>query len=169
MKTSHTKKIVLIALLISMEIVLTRLFKIEFVPYSRLSLGFIPIALMGIFFGPVYAGIGAAVADFLGVLLFAGGFPFPGLTLSAFFTGIIYGLLLHKQPIKFWRICAAAYIVTVGLQLALDTYWLTFLFDYGYIGMIPLRVLRTAIMLPVQIICIRFVAGERFRKILSLR
>jgi ECF transporter S component (folate family) len=168
----HTKKIVIIAMLIAADIVLTRFLSVQIPPVSpviRLSFGFIPIALMGMLFGPLYAGIGAAVSDFTGVMLFPppGASFFPGFTLTAFLTGITYGLLLHKQPVKAWRIFAAAYIVTVGLNLILDTIWLEFILENGVFLLIPFRVLRTAVMLPLQLLCLRYITGERFKGILK--
>jgi len=160
---SHTKKIVLTAMLIALEIILTRFLSIQ-TPIIRISFGFIPIVLIAIMYGPLFAGIGAAIGDILGVSLFSAFAPFPGFTLTAFLAGIVYGLLLHKHPKSLPRICIAAIIVTVALQFVLDTAWLVFFFERGFIALLPTRIIRTLIMLPMQIICIRFIAQERFMK-----
>jgi ECF transporter S component (folate family) len=168
MKNSHTRKIVTLALLIALEIVLTRILKIEIPPVApvlRLSFGFVSIAIMAILYGPIYAGFAAAIADFIGFLLFptAGASYFPGFAFTAFLIGVVYGLLLHKKPAKLWRICVAALIVTVGLQFVLDTIWLTILLERAVISLIPVRAFRTVVMLPLQIVCLKFITSDRFK------
>lgn len=165
MKSSHTKKIVIIGLLIAMEIVLTRLLYIWPTPAARYSLGFVPIAVMGILFGPISAGIGAAVSDFLGFTLFAQGTFFPGFTLTAFLAGATYGIFLHKKPASLWRIVAAALLVTLFLNFVLDTIWLYILLDAGVAAMLPDRIIRTAIMFPLQVVALRFITSRRFEPI----
>lgn len=168
MRNSHTKKIVTVALLIAMDILLTRFLSIQATPAVRISFGFAAIAIVAMLYGPVYAGLGAAIADFVGVVLFSAYAPFPGFTLTAFLTGVVYGLFLRKSPLKMWRICAAALIVTVGLNFLLDTYWLSIIFEgRGFYAILPERIVRTAIMLPLQIVTLRFVTSERFAKILK--
>ena len=163
MLKSHTKKIVFSAMLIALEVILTRFLSIQ-TPIVRISFGFIPIVLIAIMYGPLFAGIGAAIGDVLGVSLFSAFAPFPGFTLTAFLAGIVYGLLLHKHPKSLPRICIAAIIVTVALQFMLDTVWLVFFFEHGFIALLPTRIIRTLIMLPMQVICIRFITQERFMR-----
>jgi ECF transporter S component (folate family) len=154
----NAKKIVTIALLIAMEIVLTRFLSIQ-TPVIRISFGFIPIAMIAMMYGPIYGGIGAALADLTGVALFPIGAFFPGFTLTAFLTGFVYGIFLHKQQKNLFRICAAVLIVTVCLNLGLDTLWIQILTGSGYLALIPVRIVRTLIMTPIQIMCIRIIAG----------
>ena len=91
-----TRTFVLMGLLISMEIILTRFFSVQ-TPILRIGFGFIPVVLASIMFGPVLGGITAAFSDILGMMLFPQGVYFPGFTLSAFLAGLIYGLLLYKK------------------------------------------------------------------------
>lgn len=165
---SGTKKIIILALLIAMEIVLTRFLSMQVTPAMRLSLGFVPIAIMAMLFGPLYAGVGAAAADFLGVMLFSSLGFFPGFTLTAFLVGMVYGFFLRNEAVPFWKIIAAAAIVTICLNLLLDTFWLSIIItSRGYFALLPERIIRTAIMLPVQVVCLKFVTSERFRGIID--
>jgi ECF transporter S component (folate family) len=155
------------AMLVALEIILTRFLSIQ-APGIRISIGFIPIVVIAILYGPVVAGIGAAIADLMGVVLFGIGVPFPGFTVTAFLAGIIYGLLLYNRPKTLFRICIAAVIVTVVLQLGFDTIWLTIILEDGFIALLPFRIIRTLIMIPVQIVCIRFITGDKFLRHISL-
>jgi len=168
MKNSHTRKIVIMSLLIAMNIILMRFLAIQTFEF-RISFGFIPLAIMGMLYGPIFAGIGAAVADFLGVVLFpppGGGF-FPGFTLTAFLMGVVYGLFLHKSPVKLWHVCASATIVTVVLQFGINTFWLYIIMDTGVIALLPTRAIQMLLMTPVQIAGIAFVTNERFKNIFN--
>ncbi|MCL2202636.1 MAG: folate family ECF transporter S component [Defluviitaleaceae bacterium] len=167
---SNTKRLVVIALLIAMEIVLTRVLSIQ-TPQIRLSLGFIPPAVLGMLFGPLYAGIAGAIADILGFTLFVTGPYFPGFTLTGFLTGATYGLFLHRKTpptgkFPLWRIIVAVFTVTVALQLALDTLWVSMMTGTSYVALLPWRGVRTVIMFPVQLIALRFITGERFRSLI---
>ena len=154
----------IIALLIAMEVILTRFLSIQ-TPVIRIGFGFLPIVIIAILYGPLYAGVAAAMADFLGALLFPIAAYFPGFTFTAFLTGFVYGIFLHnrKPGLKqsFLYISAAALIVTVGLQLALDTLWVSIITGSSYTQWLAIRAIRTAIMLPIQIVLISLIMASR--------
>jgi len=160
----NTKKIVVIALLIALEIILTRFLVIQ-TPTLRLSLGFVPIAIMAIMYGPIYAGIGAALADIIGVSFFSPYPLFPGFTLTAALTGIVYGLFLYNHHERHYgkiRIWIAVLIVTIILQFGLDTLWLQIITGDGFLALLPSRIIRTLIMVPVQLVAIHLIVSQRF-------
>ena len=164
MERSTVKMLTTTALLIALEIILTRIFSIQ-TPIIRISLGFLPIAVLAMMYGPVHAGVGAAVANIIGVALFPIAF-FPGFILTAFLTGVVYGLVLYNRPKSMMRIVIAASIVTVILQQGLDTLWLQILAGgelnlEGYLALMSARTIRTLIMLPIQIILIKIVAHHK--------
>lgn len=97
MSKINTKRMVQVAMLIAVEIVLSRFLSIP-TPITKISFAFLPVAIIAMLYGPVYAGIAAALADFIGAMLFPTAPFFAGFTLTAFLTGVIYGLFLHKQP-----------------------------------------------------------------------
>lgn len=153
---NKTRVLVFTALFISSEIILTRFFTYQ-TQIVRIGFGFLPIALSAIMFGPVVGGITAAISDVLRMLMFPMGFPyFPGFTASAFLTGIVYGVFLHKKP-KFITITAAALTISLLIDLALNTLWLTILSKEGYFVLLPTRILKTAVMFPIQILTIQAV------------
>ncbi|MEI3502102.1 MAG: folate family ECF transporter S component [Anaerovoracaceae bacterium] len=63
-KKSATSRLVIMAFLIAMEIILTRFCSIN-TPILRIGFGFLPVAMMGIMFGPVWAAAGYAMEIFL--------------------------------------------------------------------------------------------------------
>ena len=90
------QRIVYLGLLIGAKVILTRFFSIT-TPIARIGIGFLPIAIGGILFGPIYAGFAAVIGDLLGSMLFPSGPFFPGFTLSAFISGLVYGCFFYKR------------------------------------------------------------------------
>jgi len=154
----------IIALLIAIEVILSRFLSIQ-TPIVRIGFGFLPIVIIAVMYGPVYAGIAGAMADFLGAMLFPIGPFFPGFTITAFLIGVVYGFLLHKREANvirsLIRVGIAAFIVTVLLQLGLDTLWISIITGSEYSAWLPLRAVRTAFMLPIQIIVISLVLASK--------
>ena len=147
------KKLIQISLLIAIEVILTRFCSIQ-MPIVRIGFGFLPIAIIGMMYGPLSAGIAYAIGDLLGMALFPSGSFFPGFTLTAFLTGVTYGLFLYNKPKTWPRIVGAVLTVCLVLNLGLDTYWLSILMGKGYLALLPTRIIKAALMIPVQTLII---------------
>lgn len=95
----------------------------------KVGLGFLGSIMLAYFYGPVWGSLGAAAADLLSSALFGqeGGF-FLGFTLSAMLAVLIYAGFLYRKPVKLWRIAAATILVTLLVNLLLNTYWLHLLY-----------------------------------------
>jgi ECF transporter S component (folate family) len=164
---SKTRVIVILGLLISLDIILTRFLSIQ-TPILRIGFGFIPIALSGMLFGPIIGGVAAAVGDILGMLIFPHAPYFPGFTVSAFAGGCIYGLFLHKQSPSLIRTTIAVSLIVAVVDLGLNTALLSFLTGKAAMVLIPARLAKSLVMLPVQIFLIysvcRYFTGGKFLK-----
>ncbi len=154
MEKLNTKKMVQIGLLIAVEIVLSRFCSIS-TPIVRIGFGFLPVVMAAMLYGPLCAGVTAATADFLGAILFPIGAYFPGFTVTAFLTGAVYGLFLHNRSKSWVRISCAVLIISLVLNLGLDTVWLWMITGKGYMALLPTRILKCMIMIPVQVMMIR--------------
>ncbi len=115
---NQTKKIVTSGLLVALEAVLTRFMQIPVVLWGffndRISLGFIPVCLAGIIYGPVGGAIIAGVADLLRALIFPQGDINLLFTFNAALRGLIYGIFLHKKITPLRMITASAIIFAVA-------------------------------------------------------
>src|SRR5665648_370865 len=143
---SKVTRLITIGLFIALEIILTRFLSIN-TPFIRIGFGFLPVAMLGIMYGPVWAGVAYAIGDVLGMLIFPSGAFFPGFTLSAALTGIAFGIILYGKPVTWKRVLIASSIVYLGINLCLDTYWLYILMDRAVIAMIPARIFKSVVML----------------------
>ena len=132
------------AMLIAMDIVSVRILpSFLFMFVDRLSFQFLPNALCGALLGPVFAPVCLAAGDLVGTMInTAGGSGvpyFPGLTLSAALRGAIYGLLLYKRKNTLWRNLAAVAIVTVLVEMLLNSYWMSILYDNSYVFVMTVK------------------------------
>nr|WP_312984457.1 folate family ECF transporter S component [Clostridioides sp.] len=157
MKKYNIKRMVIIGLLIAMQIILSRFLSIS-TPIVRIGFSFLPIAILGILYGPLYAGLGSAIGDVIGTVLFGPASIFPGFTLSAFLTGVVYGVLLHNKQKKLWRVCLAVAIINIFISLLLGTFWLSILTGKGYLALVPTKIIQNVAMFPVKVVTIWVVA-----------
>jgi Predicted membrane protein len=153
---NKTRSVVFMGLLIAMEVILTRYLSIE-TPIVRIGFGFLPAVISCIMFGPLPGGIMGALSDIIGMIVFPKGAYFPGFTLSAFLSGVIYGFILYKKPVSFIRISIAVLIVTVFVDLGLNTLWLTMIMNKAAAAIIAPRLLNSVAMLPVKVISVKTV------------
>jgi len=164
MKRSNAHKqlvtLVTCALLVAIQIVLVRFCSIQ-TPFQRISFGFVPMSMAGIMFGPFYSCVVAALADFLGAILFpTGGAFWPGFTIVAAFTGLAYGILyekpgsFHNTRQWFTRLIVAELVVNLFVNVVLGTINLYFMYGVGAFANIPVRLAKNIVMIPIEIVII---------------
>lgn len=152
MRKIQTKLVVTIGFLTAMHIVLSRFLSIN-TPILKIGFAFVPVFLAAWAYGPVPAAAVGALGDFLGAILFPIGPYFPGFTLSCALTGVIFGLLLHKEQ-TLPRIFAAVMLNQFGVSLLLSTLWLHILQGAPYTVLLATRVWQSAILAAVELLTI---------------
>ena len=159
-----TRTLTMLALLVGMEIVLSRFLSIS-MWNIKIGFSFVPVVVAAILYGPLAAGIVGALADFIGAILFPIGAYFPGFTLTAFLTGCVFGLFLYKKQ-DLPHSIAAVGINQFILSLFLNTLWISILYKSPYVPLLTTRVIQTVILTVVQLICIQAIAKliARYRR-----
>lgn len=171
------KRITTIGMLIAMNVVLSRFLSVTIPPgpeyIIKIGFAFLPVAVAAMLYGPVWGGACAAVADFVGVILFQPGAAFfPGFTFTAFVTGIFYGVFLYERKTTYRRALFAALCTGLVCSLGLNTFWLYVLYKNTAIAMLPGRALNTAAMLvvePLIIVAIGRLMGPYIQKVADER
>ena len=135
------------ALLIALEIVLSRFLSIS-AWNTKIGFAFVPVVLAALLLGPLWAGIVAALADFLGAMLFPVGAFFPGFT--AFLMGLCYGLFLHRKQ-SLPRILGAVAVHQLALSLLLNTLWISVLYGSPFGPLLLSRLPQCALLAAVQL------------------
>lgn len=151
------KTLAVSAMLLAIAVVLG-FYTVQLTDYIKIGFAYIVNELTGLLFGPAVGGIVGGLADFLKYLVKPTGPFFPGFTISGFCGGLIYGFVLYKEPLTFKRVLLANLLVTVFVNLGLNTYWLTLLYGDGFFALLPVRILKQIIMLPIETVLFYTVA-----------
>ena len=119
-----TREISLMGMLVALNVVMAELCKIVIIPnVLELALGFVPLALSGMLFGVVPTVVVAVVADIIGALLFSAGSFYFGYTLTAFLTGMFYGIFLHKKELTLGRVILCQLLISLICYALLNSLW----------------------------------------------
>ena len=168
------RKIIISALLLAAAIVINRFLSIN---TSILSIGFtfVPLMLAGIILGWKYSLTIAGLADLIGALLFPFGTYFVGYTISSVLTGLVYGLLMYQKSVfivnkKFMiKTLIAILIVCIVINGGLNTMWLLMTSSKATIAILPTRIIKQLIMIPVMFGTITVLAKALEKQINGLK
>ena len=144
-----TETLVITGFMIALSVVLSKLISIN-ISFLRIGFGFLPIAILAMLYGPAIAAIGYGAADLIGAWLLPTGQFFPGFTVSAILTGLIFGFVLYKHEVTFVRALAASAIVCLIVNLILNTFWLTFIIGKGFTVLLASRALKEVVAIPIM-------------------
>lgn len=130
----NTKILVFAAMLVAMNIVLSRVLSIQAGPYIRITFSQIPIYLCSLWFGPVIGGLSGFLGDLIGTLI-QGYAPNPFISMAAILTGVLPGVMkrfaFHNQ-ISWWKLgivfvmnglIGSLGLTTLGLHIYYGTAW----------------------------------------------
>ena len=160
-----TKMLVTAALLIAMQIILSRFLSIN-AWNLKIGFAFTAVFVAAFLYGPWFSAVVAVVADVVGASLFPSGAFFPGFTVTALLSGIIFGVFLYKKQTPS-RIIAAVAIDQLILGLLLNSFWLSILYGSPYIPLLTTRAVQCLVMMPVMYFTIaalsKMLAGSKRR------
>lgn len=171
---NKSKKILLCALFIASCVVLGRILSIR-TSIITIGFSFVPIMLGAIILGPKYSTFIATISDIIGSLLFPTGSYFFGFTITAFLTGLTYGLILYRKKFKvdknfIIRLIISTIIVTCLYNGVLNTVWIIIINKSASKIVIPIRIVKQLIMVPIKIITISSlckIMEERLQKLIN--
>lgn len=139
------------AMLLAITVVLG-FYRLQLTEYIRIGFDSVAKELTGMLFGPVVGCMVGGLSDLMAYIIKPVGGFFPGFTISAMTGGIIYGTILYRRPLSLKRVIIANSIVTVVVNLLLNTYWLTLLYGDAFLALLPARAVKQLVMLPIDII-----------------
>lgn len=167
------RALVITAMLIALNLVFDLMgLKIYITPETRISVGFVCNASVGMLYGPAVGMLTGFCTDFLGFLLSPNnptGY-FPGYTLTAIVGGLIYGLWLYKGRPSIARCIGAKLCVNFFCNIILNTLWSAILFKKGFWVLLPGRLIKNIFLLPFEVALLWIVANvvlRQFRRVFS--
>lgn len=160
-----TKMLVTAALLIAMQIILSRFLSIN-AWNLKIGFAFTAVFVAAYLYGPWFSAVVAVIADVVGASLFPSGAFFPGFTVTAMLSGIVFGIFLYKKQTP-GRIIAAVAIDQLVLGLLLNSYWLSVLYGSPFGPLVATRAIQCLVMMPVMYFTIsalsKMLAGSKRR------
>lgn len=116
-----TKMLVVAALMIALRVAMKGL-AIPLAPSLKINTAFFVNALGAMIYGPVLAGLGAAVSDVLGFMLWPqGGFYFPPFMLTEIAGSVIFALFLYRAKVTPTRVMLSRFCICFFVNVVLQT------------------------------------------------
>lgn len=159
---TNIKCIVVTGMLIAVHVLLGIFIMIPVGETIKISFSFLALASIGMLFGPVPGVMAGAITDILGFLLAnkTGGAYHPGFTLVQITAGLIYGIILYKSEMnKFFTVkcLITKTMVVIICNLIMNSYFISVLYGAAFWGLMPARIIKNAIQLPVDIVLMSIV------------
>ena len=155
MKKEKLFKIILTAILVSINVILERFIPAYQLWYINLNLGFVTVAFAACYLGPQYAVLVGGLGDLIGALIKPFGPYFVGYTITNMLVGLCLGLFLYKKATVF-KISIAVIINTITCSLLLNTYFI-YIFSTsgkGYLAILTGRAPTIIVTAVIQIVII---------------
>lgn len=156
MKQLKDVRVLTTAAMLAAIAVVLGFFKIPLTPTIEIRFAQIPIAIASGLFGPFVGAVVGVISDIGGYILKPTGPFFPGFTISAAISGILFGVFLYKKPITLLRVAVAMGVKTVIVGLLLNSWWLSILYKKGFSVLLVGRVTKEIILLPIFILLLYF-------------
>ncbi len=147
---NHLKCLVTASIFVALDIIFTRFFSVLLFGIERISLQFIATSLCAVLLGPVWGAIAAVAGDMLGMLINSAGVAyFPGFTLSAALRGAVYGGMLHQKELSYKRVLLTEIIISIGINLLLNSVWLSVFFGQAFWGILLVKLPFKLVLTPL--------------------
>ena len=116
----------------------------------KVGISSLPGRVVFFLFGPFVGAVYGVAKDILNYIIRPTGPFHPGFTLNAALSGVIFGLILYKRPLKFIRVFIAITLNAIVVNIILNTYWLTTIVGKGFWVLLPARLTKNIIFLPIE-------------------
>ncbi len=158
------------AMMMALNIILGY-FTLRFTEFLRIGFGFVTQPVVGIAFGPLICCATGMIQDVISLVLKPTGAYIPAYTLSVGVSGMFYGMMLHSKKVTIWRVFLAELLVSVVGNILLNTIALAPTVASGFVGILPSRILKNLLLLPIQTVVsyliLKFVQKQKLLKILE--
>ena len=146
--TLHT--VVFCGLMGGLSIILTMVASVKMGPYINIGFSWIPNRIVDFMFGPIVGMIYGGAMDIVKWMAKPDGDFMMIYTFVPMLTGIIVGTLLYKKPVSLVRIIIVQIIIKIFINAGLNTYLMSVTGGKAFMELLPLRLLKNVIMIPID-------------------
>ncbi len=168
MKQRSLRTLVLLALFIAINLILSRIFVFYLTDFARLELGNVPLLLAGLLCGPAAGAVTGAVADILGSVVLSGRGWFPLLTVGPLLMGLLPGLLrrplLGKEP-NWKRMLFLIVLTELIASVFYKTWCLSLLYGMSFPALLAVRLPVICLLTAAEVLLV-YPLYSRLRKLL---
>lgn len=169
-RMKNPRALTVCAMMMALNIILGY-FTLRFTEFLRIGFSFVTQPVVGMAFGPLVCGITGMVQDVISLALNPTGAYIPAYTLSVGVSGMFYGILLHNKKITLWRVFLTEFLVIFVGNILLNSMALAPTVASGFVGILPSRILKNLLLLPIQTmvsyLILKFVQKQKLLKILE--
>ena len=134
------KTITTVAMFVALSIILGA-FTVPIGNFLKVGFSSLTTVSIGYLFGPIVGSIFGAITDIVKYMIKPTG---------PFFPGLIYGSVLYKKPVSITRILVAEVLVSFLCNILLGTLWLNILYGKAFFAILPVRMVKNMILLPIN-------------------
>ena len=153
---SVVRNLVLCGLMAALAVILGMVGTISAGPYIRIGFSGLPNRMVDFLFGPAAGCLFGGMLDLLKYIVTPSGPFFFFFTFNAMLAGLIYGSILYRRPVSWKRVIFAEFLVKLLVNCTLNTLWLSMLYDNAFMILLPARMIKNAVMLPIDCIILYF-------------
>ena len=146
-KSLHT--VILCGLMGALGIILKMFASIPFGPFT-ITYAWIPNRIIDFMFGPAVGAVYGGVMDIIKFIMKPTGTFNLGYTAVAVLAGLTFGTILYKKPVSFMRIVFAQSLVKIFINAGLSTYIMAFERGEAFMALMPVRLVKNLIMIPLD-------------------
>ena len=155
MKNKRVGSLVILALMIGLNIVLSRFVSIKAMNY-KISFTFLTIVLSAYFYGYYGAIMVALFGDLLGALLFPIGPYNPLLTLTSIMCAVVYAYFLYKKYLSNKNIILSCLINRFIISLFINTTIISLMYKLSFKATFITRIYSSTVMFVVEVLALCF-------------
>ena len=155
MKNKRVGSLVILALMIGLNIVLSRFVSIKAMNF-KISFTFLTIVLSAYFYGYYGAIMVALFGDLLGALLFPIGPYNPLLTLTSIMCAVVYAYFLYKKDLSNKNIILACLINRFIISLFINTTIISLMYNLSFKATFITRIYSSTVIFVVEVLALCF-------------
>lgn len=149
------KTLVICGLLIALNCVLA-IYSLDIGGYLKIGFGFVTIPAVSLMFGPITGCIVGMVQDIVSFIVRPTGAYLPMFTIIPGISGMIYGMFFYKKKITFGKVFLAKLIITVFVNILLNSIAMAPIMSKGIAYYLPARIVKNLVALPFETIILYY-------------